>query len=135
MPAHRVPDQDHRQSGVGAARDVGDQVEVGGEHLSLGDKGALAIREPVAHVVRRVDRRAFGDEPVGDVVVAPRVLAVAVGEERDEARVLVRPLEEDEVAAGAGEGVLRGLGQGSTVTESLGDHLLEPGIDERTWIK
>ena len=40
------------------------------------------------------------------MVVAARMLAVAVRDKSDECRILVLPFEEDEVAAGAGEGML-----------------------------
>src|SRR5688500_17469939 len=129
---------------MGAAGNLGDQVEVGRNRLALGDQGALALGEAVAHVVGRVDGRPFGDKPVGDVVVTAGVLAVAVGDQPDERGVGVRPLEEDEVAGGARKGMLGGLGHrarilpgvqvaGSSV--SFGDHLLVPGKRLRTWIK
>ena len=108
--AHRVADQDDRQPGVSAAGDFGDEMKVGGKHLSVLDQRTLSVRKPVPEVVGRVDGGALRDQPVRDVVVAPRVLAVPVGDQGDEARVLVRPLEEDEVAAGAGEGVLDWVG-------------------------
>ena len=87
QPAHRVADQDQRQARVFIARELRDEVEIGGEMLAVDDQRPLAVRAAVAEVVRPVDRGAIGDEPLGDVVVAADVLGVAVDDQRDVAGV------------------------------------------------
>jgi hypothetical protein len=50
-------------------------------------------------MVGRIDGGPIGDQTLGDVVVAPGVLAIAVGEQDDVARALVLPGVDDEAPA------------------------------------
>ena len=67
-----------------AAGELGDEVEVRGQLLALADEGPLALRATVTLVIGPDDHGALGDEPLGHVLVAADVLAVAVGEQDEE---------------------------------------------------
>ena len=116
--AHGVADQDDRQAGLLDARGLGHQPEIGHHVLAVLDQRPLALRATVAQVVGRIDHPAVGDQRVGDVVVAPRVLAVAVGEEYDITRLVAEPAVDCDAAAAAVELEGDGFGHGGQPTRA-----------------
>ena len=63
------------------ADEVHERAGVVGELAPRGDHGTLAVASSVADGVHRVHGQAVGDEPAGERVVEPEVLAVAVQED------------------------------------------------------
>ena len=56
-----MADHDDRQPRVFIARKLSYEVEIGGEMLAGDDQRPLALRAPVAEVIRPIDRGAIGD--------------------------------------------------------------------------
>ena len=82
-----------------AARELGDECRSAVSSSPSLDQGPLALRAAVTLVIGPDDHGALGDEPLGDVLVAADVLAVAVGEQDEElasgfgqVRTWIRPL-------------------------------------------
>ena len=117
-----MAEQRERHAGVGGRGAVDDVVEVGEVVAEVLDQRPLALGLAVAEVVEPVDGGAVRDQGLGDVLVAPDVLAVAVREDHHPARVLERPVGERDRPARAGERV-RGAcgrhGRGSCPTEGV----------------
>src|SRR5690606_14517860 len=65
------------------------------------DVHALAGRTAVAGLVRGENHRAVGDQLLGDPLVAPGVLAVAVRQQRNPIRLRSGPLADHQVTAQA----------------------------------
>ena len=86
-----MSDHDDRQPRVFIARKLRYEVEIGAEMFAGDDQRPLALRAPVAEVIRPIDRGAIGDQPLGDVGVAADVLGVAVDDLRDIAGIRVGP--------------------------------------------
>ena len=78
------------KAGVIGPGPVGDGMQVADERLDVVDERPLARRATVAEVVGGVDDGAEPDEHRRHVLVAAGVLAVAVGEQGDESRVVAR---------------------------------------------
>jgi hypothetical protein len=89
--AHRVAHEHEWQAGVRGARAFDQQVQVVDDRVEVGDESGLAVRAPVPDVVEAVDGGAVLAQGRGDVVVAADVLAVAVRDHHDVARLLVVP--------------------------------------------
>ena len=89
--AHRVTHEEDREVGVSARGPADRAVEVVHDGIEVDDQRRLAVRAPMADVVQAMDGGPACHEGVGHVVVAADVLAVAVGDHHEVARVLALP--------------------------------------------
>jgi 3-oxoacyl-[acyl-carrier protein] reductase len=92
---------------TGAAAGLGRAEAIGlarqGATVVVNDIDEARLSATVADVVRAGDDGAAVDEQLGDVLVAAEVLAVAVGEDHDPARVVVGPHGERDLRLAARE--------------------------------
>ena len=86
-----MADHHDRQARVLLARALDDRVQVVDELLEVLDQHALALGLAVADVIGPDHDRAALDQRLGDVVVAPDVLTVAVHQHDDPLGVGVGP--------------------------------------------
>ena len=80
---HRVSDEDEGPSRMLGRRGADRGAEIRDQVVDVLDEGPLAIREPVAQVVGGVDRRTVVDQMLRHVIVAGRMLAISVRDQRD----------------------------------------------------
>ena len=121
----RVADHHDGQVRIRGARVLGHRREIGRQYLDVVGQARRSLREAVTPLVGNVHDPAPLDQCLGDVVVAPRVLAVAVGQHDHEARLFGRPVVQREasprplevLAASRHDGVLPRRCSGSRARE------------------